>query len=207
MEKTGRRSYIFWNYDEWGNLMGIDYYSPYNPTNPYLEMANIPSAVYFAIAWGTKWTGSTMSVKKFFRVIYILSLYPHTAYYLQTYIGASIDFDSQELKNRNNRMPENVKMAGRTINSHTYQFDYSGLSLEWILSIVLHESLHGSEEMGIDKNFLGKLTEHFSYYKFAGRSVYISDYQKYTVELINYMGPLYKLGIWRTNNLNGSWRH
>jgi hypothetical protein len=53
--KEGRRSYLFCDYDQYGNLTGMDYWDPWSANNPYLENFTIPPAEYFTASYGVKY--------------------------------------------------------------------------------------------------------------------------------------------------------
>jgi len=52
--KAGRSSYVFYEYDEYSNLTGMDYYDPYSANNPYFENKIIPPAEYFGVYYSIK---------------------------------------------------------------------------------------------------------------------------------------------------------
>ncbi|MEO0189850.1 MAG: RHS repeat-associated core domain-containing protein, partial [candidate division WOR-3 bacterium] len=147
MWKAGFQDYRFLNYDEWGNLIGIDYYSPNSVNNPYLESYIIPPAVYFAVAFsicnkapagqsGRPLTNNEMI--RFMQVIYAVAMYGgyKGRLALQGYIGKSI-FSAN--------MGEGF--LGFTGNDYIIlNMDLLGNSFEEFAKTIIHEGLHGGPE-------------------------------------------------------------
>jgi RHS repeat-associated protein len=194
--KSGMRSYMFSDYDEWGNLIGLDYYDPYSANNPLLEMGTIPPAVYFGISWSSNMTGDANMINAFMKVVWALSIAsPRCAWALQVYVGKDISFGT---------LPDNwalttVYKTNGQVTGWKFSFgDHSDLGL--LAHTVLHEASHVLDALDLIPplrrewtEFWVKITDPF---KNDIMPWYHSRADIWATRHIKSIGPLFRLGIY-----------
>ncbi len=207
MWKAGFTYYTFWNYDEWGNLLGIDYYSPTDLNNPYLELGIIPPAVYFAISWSNRIYGAYSDKVSFMRCVYVLSIAsPRAAYYLSAYTQCSVFLGDPVMATTNSA----ITYMNEDGSIYVHFGEHTSLGM--LAKNILHEASHIWGFLNPELDLGPEFMEMWSKIGESGvlfRRYYDSPQDRFAIDLIRDIGPLFRYGIlwpnWPTRPTDTGW--